>query len=257
MSFTEILRQGKTIAGNKQILIFIPLVLDLLLFGPLAFSGLARPHLKFTIPTSLPTVMNLLPNAAYFADGPGLGAGYPGTLTSGFVGLLVTFLLLPFITGGYLGTIAEEIRQPENRTPFIALCSRCFTRLFSVRILAVAAFYALLSLPMLLPFLAGFMAVIMLFAAILMLFWDFNIVYYNLALMPALKLAYTVCMHHYLSVARAFLPAVLLLAPTTLLTSVIMSTPLLFVVIVLYVYAAAIFVSGAMKFCVQLAHTQK
>lgn len=252
MSFSELWASGKTIVSKKLILVLLPLIWDLIIFAPLAFANMGVVHVKLTLPTSLPTIQNLLPDAAQLAQGSSFVMGYPRTITSGFLGLVIIFLLMPYINGGYLGVIAEEIRQVEQRSSFIVLANRYFTRFLLMRLLVLAAFFILAPIFLVIPFLAILMVIFLLFLSILILFWDYSVVYDNIDVLPALSKAYTVFSGNVSEVARALVPIVLLMIPMTFVTSLSMSSPLLILMIILYAYLGAVFVSGIMSLYVKL-----
>lgn len=114
MSFTELWSKGKNIVAKNRILFLLPLLLDLILYGPLAFTATRVINFKLTVPTSLPTIQNLLPDAASFSgaqSGININMGYPGTITAGFIGTIIAFTVVPYLTAGYLATRqAKEYR---------------------------------------------------------------------------------------------------------------------------------------------------
>lgn len=252
MSFNELWASGKEIVSKKSMLVLLPLALDLLIFAPLAFANLKIAHVKLTLPTSLPTIQNLLPGAAQVAQESSFVIGYPGTITNGLLGLVIMLLVMPYINGGYLGVIAEEIRQMEQRSAFTVLANRYFTRFLLMRLLVLAAFLVLAPMLMILPFLAILMVVFLLVFSILLLFWDYSVVYDDIDILQALKKAYAVFTGNLSEVVRALVPIVLLLIPLTFVTSVIMSSPLFLLMLILYAYLGAVFVSGIMSFYVRL-----
>lgn len=247
MSIAELWSKGKVIVSKNRILFLLPLLLDLIFYGPLAFTVTRVINFKLTVPTSLPTIQNLLPDAASFTgaqSGVILNMGYPGTLTAGFIGTIIAFTLVPYLTGGYLGTIVQELQGNEERMPFMALASKYFVRLFLMRILVMIAFSGLVLILVIIPFLAFIMVPVLLFVSVLLLFWDFSIVYDDFELFPALSKAYAVMKKDLAPVINTLLPIIVLLMPLTLGTSLLVSSPLFLLVIVTYAYFGAVIVSG-------------
>ncbi len=254
MSLGELWLKGSKTVTNERILFLLPLFLDLILFGPLAFTSAKVIDIKLTLVTSLPTIQNLLPDAASFGGTQSvMNMGYPGTLTVGFIGTIFAFAVVPFLTGGYLGTIIQEYRGNEERQTFIALSSKYFVRLVIMRIVIMVAFWGLIILLKTIPIVSSIMVGILIFISVLLLFWDLSIVYDNLDLVPALFKAYTVIKQNTASVVNALLPIIIFLMPLTLGASLLVGSFLFLLVILVYAYLGAVIVSGIAYLYITLA----
>jgi hypothetical protein len=247
LTISEIWLKGKAVVTKNRILFLLPFLLDLVLYGPLAFISARVINFKLTVPSSLPTIQNLLPEAAMFSgaqSGVNFNMGYPGTLTVGFAGTIIAFTLVPYLTGGYLGTIVQELRGDEERMPFMALASKYFVRLFIMRILVMVAFMGLVLILTIVPFLAFIMVPVLIAVTVLLLFWDFSIVYDDMDLIPAISKAYAVMKGNLPPVINNLLPVIILLMPLTLGASLLVGSPLFLLVIAVYAYIGAVIISG-------------
>lgn len=257
MDFNSLMQTGIRTVRRNQILFIIPLVLDLILYGSLAFSGISMVEFKLTLPSSLPSIINILPDAAKVSGESGFIMGYPGTLTSGFFGFLITFILLPFLTGGYLGTIVEELENRVERTPFFTLGLRYFGRIFIMRLLVMVMFLVLLPIVMIIPILIIVIFVLIIYLAVLFLFWEFSIVNDNVDLFKALRKASKLLGEHLGQVAGNLIPVFVLMAILTLAASYFMNTVFLFVMITVYAYTGSIIISAMMAMYRDLSKSEE
>jgi hypothetical protein len=249
LTILEVWKKGKEIVSRNYILILLPIILDLIFYGPLmARSGL-NIHFKLTVPSSLPSIQNLLPDAAALGSTTGFSgiATYPGTLLAHPVtALLVSLFLIPYLTGGYLGTIAQDLKNPTERMPFTQLAGKFFTRLFIMELAMFAVMLALFPLLMV-PLLNILLFVGLLIGMFLIFFWEYCLVYDDLNVFPALKKAYKFFTENFGIIAGILLPVALLLSPLSGLTSAFMYSPIFLLTIVLYGYLGAVLVSGFMS----------
>lgn len=260
MSLSELWLKGKVVVAKNRILFLLPLLLDLILYGPLAFTAVRVINFKLTAPSSLPTIQNLLPDAASFSgaqSGLAFNMGYPGTLTAGFIGTIIAFTLVPYVTAGYLGTIVQELRGDEDRMPFMVLSSKYFVRLFFLRILVIVAFMGLVLVLTIVPFLAFIMVPVLILISVLLLFWDFSIVYEDMDLFPGLSKAYAVMKENLPPVINTLLPVIILFMPLTLGASLLVGSPLFLLVIATYAYIGAVIVSGLVYLYIRLVEGEE
>ncbi|MDW7650244.1 MAG: hypothetical protein SCK29_05700 [Bacillota bacterium] len=252
MTVFDVWAKGKNVVSRHKLLILIPLIVDLILYGPLMTKSLMGPsiHIKLTVPSSLPSIANLLPEASSLTTGPsdpvfmGITA-YPGTLMVGFLGVLITLVVIPYLKAGYLGTIAQDLKNTEPALSFTQLARKYFVRLFILQLLTIAAFLIITPL-MMIPLISAVVIIGMLILIILLFFWDYSVVYDDLDIVTAFKKALGIFTGNFPVMAAVLLPIALLLLPLTAFTSVVMTTPAFIAVIALYAYIGAVLVSGFM-----------
>jgi hypothetical protein len=214
--------------------------MDLLLYGRLIFAGKNALHLKMTIPSALPSIQNLLP------DTVSLSASSLNGL-SGFTvpGILISLLLIPWLTAGYLGTIAQDIKQPENKLSFIQLAGTFFIRLVLVQLIMMGAMLAITPL-FFVPLLGGLVMIALIVLLILLFFWDYSIIYDDTDVISALKKAYSTFTRNFGTMTTVLLPIVILLTPLTAFASFFMNSPVLVLIMLAYAYLGSVLVSGFM-----------
>lgn len=230
------------------------MIVDVILYGPLMLATERARNMQPTIPSPLPSIQNLLPEAASFVTNytgiTGISS-YPGTITAGVLGIAITLLVIPWLTGGYLGLIAQDVKGSDTEYSFIQLAHKFASRLILLQVVMVAIL--IVTTPLLvnpaLEIILGF-GVVILF--IVLVFWSYAIVYDDLHIIPALPKAYRTFTHNLETMIYTLLPMALILAPLSLLTSFIMFTPLLILMIIIYAYIGAVLVSGLMQLYAKL-----
>jgi hypothetical protein len=260
LSLSDVWNKGKEIVSRNPILFLLPVILDLIIYGPLISRSGTTIHFKLTIPSSLPTIQNLLPDAAALSGEAAGGfsgiSTYPGTILAGtLAAALITLVVFPWLTGGYLGTIVQDIKKPAETMSFTRLAGKYFMRLFLMQVLTIAAMFVLFPL-FTVPVLNFFIFIGLLILLILLFFWDYSIVYDDLDVLAALKKAYRVFTANFGTLATILLPVALLLGLLSAITSAMMYTWVFVPIIAAYAYLGSVLVSGFMVLYASLSNPQ-
>lgn len=261
MPVNELWTRGTEIVSRHKVLVFLPLLLDFLVFGGLAFFGspVTAHQVKLAIPTSLPSILNLLPDIVRFTSERAMFTA----LRSGaflqnpavMVRILLSFIFIPFLNGGYLGIISQEISGLERKDPFFKMASHYFTRFLLVTLLITFVPMLLLYPAFLISDAIGivFLSTLAIFTFLLSLFWDFSVVHFDLQVFQALGKVVFMFRNHAKVMIRALIPLVIMASVLSWLTALFLGTIFLFAIMIVYAYLAAVLVSGLMSYYVGLA----
>jgi len=166
------LEKGLSLARKHYPLVLMALGLDILQLGDIMRRTRGF-HFKFTIPTAVPSLTQVLPDVQ---SGGGLSVNLPFGFAGGaaLVAAMALLLLAPYLKGGFLGCVLAGVRgEAVDTETFFRNAGRYFLRFIQQFLVLLVA--VLIAAPFLLV-LAPLAVLIVMVASFYLLFWDYSIV---------------------------------------------------------------------------------
>lgn len=231
------LSQGFDLTKRFYPLVFVPIFLDFLQLEDI----LRRAHgftLKFTVPSALPSLTQVLPDSPH-----GAGSGFSANLTFSYPGdiflpIFIIFLFVSaFLKGGFLGCVFTGVRGQEVRVDtFIRSGKKYFSRflfqsllIFFLLMIIAPLFFALRPLSLLL--LIGIMILFF-----YLIFWDYIIVVENVRVIEAAQISCSKVGSNLGKVFSFVLPIALITALFAIIASALVASSIIFTVIAIITY---------------------
>jgi len=219
-------------------LVFVPIIYDFLQIGDI----LRLPQeftLKFTVPTAIPSLTQILANPPQGAN-ESITVTLPYSYLGGvFLIFSVLFLLLSvFLKGGFLGCVLAGIKDEEiSINTFINSARKFFARFLLQLLILFVLLFAVASLYVVL----GSLALLLFFGVMILLFylifWDYIIVVEDAKLIDAAKISISLVGSNIGKVLYFILPIALLTALFSVMANVVFMTSIVLISIAIIIYA--------------------
>lgn len=231
------LSKGFDLTRKFYPLVFVPIILDLLQLGDI----LRRAHgfaFKFTVPSAIPSITQILPNPPRGA-GSSFAVNVPFSYLGGmFLIIFLIFILVSaFLKGGFLGCVLLGIRgQGVSVDTFIKSGKKYFNR-FLIQILII--FFLLIGVFPLILVLGPLVFIILIAILILffyLIFWDYIIVVENLTVIEAARNSWKFVSSNIGKVFSFVLPIVLITSLLGIVANILVATSIIFAVLAIIIY---------------------
>lgn len=243
--------------GFELTLKYYPLALlaflaDLVNLGDISRRFTYDFHLKFTVPSALPSLTQVLPDPPG-AGGLHINVPFEHLGAFGLVFFLAFILLSAYLKGGFLGSILNALTEgPVTTEVFLAYAGRFWTRylLQSIIILAAVIFLGLLLIgigPLALIFI-----LVLLVAFFLLIFWDYSLIREDLGVVDAAERSWRLVTANVGAVILFLLPILVVTALFSILANALVPTPLLFAAMAAYAFLGTAVIFAVMSFYMEL-----
>lgn len=210
-------------------------------------------HIKFTVPSALPSLTQVLPDAPS-SGGFQVNLPFNHLGEMGLVFLVVFILLNAYLKGGYLGCILESLRGGRvDREVFTAYAGRFWTRYLMQRIIVLAAIIFLGFLFLGMGLLAFLFILVLLAAFILLIFWDYSLVAEDLGVVDAAERSWRLVLARPGPVLLFLLPILAAMAFFSIFANALLDTPLLLLAMAGYAFLGTAAIFAFMSFYLELA----
>ncbi len=248
------LSRGFNLATKYYPLVLLAAFVDLLNIGEISRRFQGGFHIKFTVPSALPSLTQVLPDPPA-AGGSFVNIDIPFAYLGGAALLLfIAFIVLSaYLKGGFLGCVLEGLTGgPVDREVFFAYARKFWSRFL---IQAVIMFAAVIFLGLLIvgigP-LAFLFIIVLLVAYFLLIFWDYSLVREDMGVVDAAERSWRLVTANPGPVILFFVPIILLTAFFSVVANVLASTPLVLVALAAYAYLGTSIIFAVMSFYMEL-----
>lgn len=247
-------KRGFSLAIKHYPLFLIAVVFDLLRIRDI-MQRYQDFNIKFTIPSSLPSLTQVLPDVA-------TESGFYGSVTlsaifgGGFF-LVVYYLVFLFVNaylkGGYLGCILVGLRGGDvNIDCFLHNAGKYFSRFLAQSLIFLAAASILGLLILNLGFLSFVFLLVFLAAFFLFALWDYSLVAEDMGVVDAAEKSWHLFLNNPVGIISFLLPILLITGGFSILANYLATTPLVVLAMIVYVFLGTGFIFSLMSYYLEI-----
>lgn len=248
------LSKGFNLAKKYYPLALVAALLDLVNLGDISHRAQAGLHFKATIPSAMPTLTQILPDAPN-VGGSFVNLDFPFSYLGaiGLIAFLGFIILNSYVKGGFLGCVLEGLKGGEvSKEVFFAYATKFWSRFLIQTIIVFAAVIFLGLLSMSIGPLALLFIIALLAAFLLLFFWDYILVREDLNVVDAAEESWRLVIANLGSVILFILPILLLTAIFSVIANMLAATPLVLLAILAYAVFATGIIFAVMSFYMEL-----